>query len=423
MNAESALHRALDQISALFDQAEDGYLRERKGDVADVVGRLCMNLRAAGDPADLFKHLEGPLVLVADEITPSVIAQLDWQRLAALVTDAGSWTYHTAIMARSIRVPAVAGLRNASATIAPGAVVAVDGTTGEVLVEPDEEDLSQIQARQLTRQAYEQSLDEYRDLPAVTEDGLEIRLEANVESPDDAVGARERGAEGIGLFRSEFLLAGGGQAALTEDAQYRAYRTLVDSAAGRRVTIRTFDVSETQLRIDHAGVEGARSPLGLRGIRLSLAIDEIFQAQLRALLRAAQHGPLRVMFPFVSGIEELRAGRAAVARAASDLRARGETVATVPIGIMIEVPSAALTADLLAGEADFFSIGTNDLIQYCLAVDRTDDRVSRLYEPLHPAILRTIRLVSRAGRHGRVPVAVCGEMASDPVLLTLLVGL
>ena len=423
LNAESALHRALDQISALFDQAEDGYLRERKGDVADVVGRLCMNLRAAGDPADLFKDLEGPLVLVADEITPSVIAQLDWQRLAALVTDAGSWTYHTAIMARSIRVPAVAGLRNASATIAPGAVVAVDGTTGEVLVEPDEEELSQIQARQLRRRAYEQSLDEYRDLPAVTEDGLEIRLEANVESPDDAVRARERGAEGIGLFRSEFLLAGGGQAALTEDAQYRAYRTLVDSAAGRRVTIRTFDVSETQLRIDHAGVEGARSPLGLRGIRLSLAIDEIFQAQLRALLRAAQHGPLRVMFPFVSGIEELRAGRAAVARAASDLRARGETVATVPIGIMIEVPSAALTADLLAGEADFFSIGTNDLIQYCLAVDRTDDRVSRLYEPLHPAILRTIRLVSRAGRHGRVPVAVCGEMASDPVLLTLLVGL
>jgi phosphotransferase system enzyme I (PtsI) len=423
LNAESALQRALDHISALFEQAQDSYLRERKGDVADVVGRLCMNLRAAGDPADLFKDLEGPLVLVADEITPSVIAQLDWQRLAALVTDAGSWTYHTAILARSIRVPAVAGLRNASATVAPGALVAVDGTTGEVIVDPDPDTLMQIQARQKRRQAYEQSLDEYRGLAAVTEDGVEIRLEANIESADDAVRAIERGAEGIGLFRSEFLLAGGGQGALTEEAQYRAYRRLMESAAPRRVTIRTFDVSETQLRIDHAAVEGTRAPLGLRGIRLSLAIDEIFQAQLRALLRAAAHGPLRVMFPFVSGVEELRAARSALARAAETLRARGEAAPHVPVGVMIEVPSAALTADLLAREADFFSIGTNDLIQYCLAVDRTDDRVSRLYEPLHPAILRTIRLVARASRHGGIPVAVCGEMASDPVLLTLLVGL
>ena len=423
LNAESALQRALDHMSALFDQAQDSYLRERKGDVADVVGRLCMNLRAAGDPADLFKDLEGPLVLVADEITPSVIAQLDWQRLAALVTDAGSWTYHTAILARSIRVPAVAGLGNASATVPPGAVVAVDGTTGEVLVDPDAETLSQFQARQRRRQAYEQSLDEYRGLAAVTEDGVEIRLEANIESPDDAARAIERGAEGIGLFRSEFLLAGRGQGALTEEAQYRAYRRLVESASARRVTIRTFDVSETQLRIEHAAVEGTRAPLGLRGIRLSLAIDEIFQAQLRALLRAAVHGPLRVMFPFVSGVEELRAARSALAQAADALRASGESPPSVPVGVMIEVPSAALTADLLAREADFFSIGTNDLIQYCLAVDRTDDRVSRLYEPLHPAILRTVRLVAKAARHGRIPVAVCGEMASDPVLLTLLVGL
>jgi phosphotransferase system enzyme I (PtsI) len=410
-------------MSALFDQAHDSYLRERKGDVADVVGRLCMNLRAAGDPADLFKELEGPLVLVADEITPSVIAQLDWQRLAALVTDAGSWTYHTAILARSIRVPAVAGLGNASATVPPGAVVAVDGATGEVLVDPDADTLAQIQARQRRRQAYEQSLDEYRGLAAVTEDGVEIRLEANIESPDDAARAIERGAEGIGLFRSEFLLAGGGQAALTEEAQFCAYRRLVQSAAGRRVTIRTFDVSETQLRIEHAAVEGTRAPLGLRGIRLSLAIDEIFQAQLRALLRAAVHGPLRVMFPFVSGLEELRAARRALATAADALRAKGESPPALPVGVMIEVPSAALTADLLAREADFFSVGTNDLIQYCLAVDRTDDRVSSLYEPLHPAILRTVRLVAKAARHGRIPVAVCGEMAADPVLLTLLVGL
>ena len=423
LNAESALQRALEEISALFDQAQDNYLRERKGDVADVVGRLCMNLRAAGDPADLFKDLDGPLVLVADEITPSVIAQLDWQRLAALVTDAGSWTYHTAILARSIYVPAVAGLHNASSIVAPGSLVVVDGTTGEVLVDPDSDALGRAHTQQKRLQAYAQSLDEYRDLPAVTEDGVELRLEANVEAPDDAARARARGAEGIGLFRSEFLLAGGGHAALTEEAQYRAYRRLVESAASLRVTVRTFDVSDTQLRIDHAAIEGTRAPLGLRGIRLSLTLDEIFQAQLRALLRAAAHGPLRIMFPFVSGLEELRAARAAVARAADALRARGEPAPHVPVGIMIEVPSAALTADLLAREADFFSIGTNDLIQYCLAVDRTDDRVSRLYEPLHPAILRTLRLAARAARRARIPVAVCGEMAADPVLLTLLVGL
>jgi phosphotransferase system enzyme I (PtsI) len=423
LNAESALQRALEHVSALFDEGQDPYLRERKGDVADVVGRLCMNLRAAGDPNDLFRDIDGPLVLVADEITPSVIAQLDWQRLAALVTDAGSWTYHTAILARSIRIPAVAGLHNASALVPPGAIVAVDGASGEVIVDPDTDTLAHVLTRQQRRRAYEQSLDEYRVLPAVTEDGVEVRLEANIEAPEDAARATERGAEGIGLFRSEFLLAGGGQAALTEEAQYRAYRRLVENAAPRRVTVRTFDVSEAQLRIEHAAVEGTRAPLGMRGIRLSLAIEEIFQAQLRALLRAAAHGSLRVMFPFVSGVEELREARKAVAVAVEALQARGETPPQIPIGVMIEVPSAALTADLLASEADFFSIGTNDLIQYCLAVDRTDDRVSKLYEPLHPAILRMIRLVARAGRRARIPVAVCGEMASDPVLLTLLVGL
>jgi phosphotransferase system enzyme I (PtsI) len=423
LNAESALQRALEQISSVFDQAEDAYLRERKGDVADVVGRLCMNLRASGDTAELFHGLDGPLVLVADEITPSVIAQLDWSQLAALVTDAGSWTYHTAILARSIHVPAVTGLHNASARIPPGAHVAVDGSSGEVLVDPGPEALAQITARQRRREAYERSLNEYRRLPAVTEDGVAIRLEANIETPADAARARDRGAEGIGLFRSEFLLAGGGQGALTEESQYAAYRRLLESAAGGRVTVRTFDVSEPQLRIEHAGVEGARAPLGLRGIRLSLALDEIFQAQLRALLRAAAYGQLRIMFPFVSGLDELRDARAAVSRAAGSLRARGLEAPDVPIGVMIEVPSAAITADLLAREADFFSIGTNDLIQYCLAVDRTDDRVSRLYQPLHPAILRTIRLVVRAGRRRGIPVAVCGEMAADPVLLTLLVGL
>jgi phosphotransferase system enzyme I (PtsI) len=422
LNAASALRRALDEISALFDRLEDSYLRERKGDIEDVVGRLCMNLRSGDEAGDLFKEVEGPLVLVADELSPSLVAQLDWQRLAAFVTDAGSWTYHTAILARSLHVPAVAGLGHASAVIAPGALVAVDGASGDVLVEPGPEVLADFEARSRQRRAYEKSLAEFDDLPAVTQDGTAIRLDANVELPEEAARARERGAEGIGLYRSEFLIAGTSVAGLDEEAQYATYRRLLDGMQGRRVTVRTFDVSESQLGLPGGGDPG-RAPLGLRGLRLSLSFDELFQAQLRALLRAAAHGPLRIMFPFVTGVEELRAARAVVAQAAETLRKMGLPVPEVPIGIMIEVPSAALTVDLLAAEADFFSIGTNDLIQYCLAVDRTDDRVSRMYDPLHPAILRILRHVARGASRRRLPVSVCGEMAADPVLLPLLAGL
>ena len=422
LNAESALQRALDEVSALFDRMDDPYLRERKGDVADVVGRLCMNLSAGGDPLDLFREVEGPLVLVADELSPSLIAQLDFQRLAGFITDAGSWTYHTAILARSIHVPAVAGVRNASAIVPPGALVCVDGSSGIVQVDPAPDVLVDLEARSRKRRAYERSLDDSDMLKAVTADGTPIRIDANVERPEEAARARLRGAEGIGLYRSEFLLAGSSAAGLDEEVQYKAYRQLLEAMAGGRVTVRTFDVTEGQLGLSATG-EAARAPLGLRGLRLSLSFEEVFQAQLRALLRAAVHGPLRIMFPFVTGVEELRAARAAVGQATATLAARGILVPGVPIGIMIEVPSAALTIDLLAAEADFVSIGTNDLIQYTLAVDRTDERVSQLYEPLHPAILRVLRQVAKgAGRHG-VPVSVCGEMAADPVLLPLLTGL
>ena len=273
-------------------------------------------------------------MLVADELTPSVIAQLDWQRLARIVTDAGSWTYHTAILARSIHVPAVAGLHNASSIIPPGALLAVDGATGEVFVDPDAADAGARRGAAAAAAGVRADARRVPRLPPVTEDGVQIRLEANVESPDDAVRARERGADGIGLFRSEFLLPAGGQAALTEAAQYqRLHAPDRQHGPGPRDDSHVRRQRGASSGMEHAGVDGARAPLGLRGVRLSLANDDVFQAQLRALLRAAAHGPLRIMFPFVSGVEELRAARAAVARAAATLRAaRGSRCRTCRSG-------------------------------------------------------------------------------------------
>ena len=424
VNAESALQQTLKEISSLFDRGDDPYLRERKGDVADIVARLCGNLRASGEPSDLFRHVEGPIVLVAHELTPSLVGQLDWQRIAGLVSDEGSWTYHTAILARSIRLPAVVGLRDASLVIPPGSLLAVDGSSGEVSIDPDHDTLQQFGQRSRRRAEYRAVAGRIpaspghhggrHPDPARSERGVARRRPSRARAGGRGhrfvpFGVPARGRRPGG--------AGGGGAGTS------AYRRLVASAAPATVTIRTFDVSETQLPIDHAGLDRTRAPLGLRGIRLSLALEEVFQTQIRALLRAAVHGPLRIMFPFISGVDELRAARRVVETAAEALRRRGDSVPNVPIGVMIEVPSAALTADLLAAEADFFSIGTNDLIQYRLAVDRTDDRVSGLYEPLHPAILRMVRFVARSGKRRGIRVAVCGEMAADPVLLALLVGL
>jgi phosphotransferase system enzyme I (PtsI) len=431
VNAEWAVQQIFDEFTAVFDEVADAYLRERKGDVADLVGRLRMNLRhGVGTPRDLLRLVDEASILVADELTPSLAAQVDWGRVRGFATDAGSRTYHTAILARSLEVPAVVGLHDASRVIQPGQLVVVDGAANEIIVDPDDDVLERVArcARDI-QPAGELEADRRR--PAATADGIRIRLEANLEFPDDLAGAKYAGAEGIGLFRSEFLLAGS-RGVPSEDEQYAIYRRMVEDMAPAPVTVRTFDVDEDQLATRAsqstsaaawAADEEREGRRGLRGLRLSLSRPDLFKGQIRALLRAAQHGTLRVMFPFVSGVEQIREARRMVTEAAAELSRRGERVAPVPLGVLIEIPAAAYTADLLAREVDFFTIGTNDLIQYSLAVDRVDDRMSRFYEPLHPAILRLLVMVRRAAVRRRVPVSLCGEMASDPALLPLLVGL
>ncbi|HEX3702239.1 MAG TPA: phosphoenolpyruvate--protein phosphotransferase [Vicinamibacterales bacterium] len=434
VNPEWAVQQVFNELSAVFDEVADAYLQERKGDVSDLVGRLKMNLRrGVATPRDLLRELDESSVIIADELTPSLAAQVDWTRVRGFATDAGSRTYHTAILARSLDVPAVVGLHNASERIQPGQLVVIDGSASEVIVDPDAETIARASHHADDHQPAA-TADAARRRLATTADGVRIRLDANIEFPADLAAARYAGAEGIGLYRSEFLLSHGiGPAdSASEERQYEIYRDMLEGMAPGAVTVRTFDVDQDQLALRSADQrlgggwvadEARASRQGLRGLRLSLTRPEVFQPQLRALLRASRHGQLRILFPFVSGVEQVRDARRLVTAAAAELARRGEPVGPVPIGVMIEIPAAAYTADLLAKEVDFFTIGTNDLIQYCLAVDRADERVSRLYEPLHPSILRMILMVRRAAGRQRIPVSLCGEMASDPALLTLLVGL
>ncbi len=347
--------------------------------------------------------------------------------MSGLITDAGGKTSHTAIIARAHEIPAVVGLEDITEVVESDDLLLIDGSTGVVIVNPSPHTVAQYREEQRRQVAVGAQLQAMRDLPARTSDGVDIQLLANIDGPDELDDAIEYGAMGVGLFRTEYLFMSG-DALPDEERHYKTAVAVLDKLAGRPATIRTFDLGADKLAkfVEQAQLDEANPALGLRSIRLCLSDlgKDLFRIQLRGLLRASAHGPLKLMFPMISGIAELRAVKAVVDDVKAELRTESVPFdENVKIGIMIEMPSAALTADLLAREADFFSIGTNDLIQYTMAVDRVNEYVSYLYEPLHPSLIRLIGQVALAARDANIPVTVCGEMAGEPMIASVLIGL
>ena len=436
-NAEWALTAQLEIIARQFDEMEDPYLRERKADLEQVVERMLRVMRGvaspvvaspakgAGQQTPMDAADDVPLVLIAHDLSPADMLQFKQSVFAGFVTDVGGKTSHTAIVARSMDIPAVVGARSASHVIRQDDWIIIDGDAGVVVVDPSPVLLAEYGAKQRQGEVERERLSRLKNTPAITLDGQKIELLANIEQPEDAVGALKAGAVGVGLFRSEFLFMGRDGKLPDEEEQYQAYRRAAEGMQGLPVTIRTVDVGADKPldRTARAGDDHLNPALGLRAIRWSLAEPAMFLVQLRAILRAAAHGSVNLLIPMLAHAGEIRQTLALLDKARQQLDARGVVFGPVRLGAMIEVPAAALTVPLFLRHFDFLSIGTNDLIQYTLAIDRADESVSHLYDPVHPAVLQLIaNTIAQCQALGK-GVSVCGEMAGDVTMTRLLLGL